>query len=498
MSRETKVAISLAGSALALGVFGDALFQGQWLGLNVLLWMASFALALTVLLRLGRGPLHQGRRYMVAPLLVFSAMFAWHDSVLLSVANFVGLAAAISMGALRRTQPRLRSATLSDYGGGAIAAGCSTLAGALPLLMLDIKWKELRRPGSEKAAAVVRGLVIGIPLLLLFGGLFVAADAVFKQLLSSAVPTLSVSALTRVIVVLVVAWLAGGLLRDLLAPLEESRVVPAQALESFKWAPRLGAVELNVALGIVDLLFLAFVVVQFRYLFGGQDLVRETAQLTYAQYARHGFFELVAVAALTLPLLLLGDWMLRDKGRGRRTFRWLAGALLVLLGVVILSALQRMRLYLDQYGLTELRLYATGGILWLAAVCAWFGLTVLRGKRHAFAVGALVAGFVATLALNVLSPDALIARTNVTRPAVDVQYLAGLSDDAVPTLVARLSDLPREERQFLATRLLDRYGKGDWRSWNLSRARADGAVRAHRAELQRWAALFDGTGTYAP
>ena len=91
------------------------------------------------------------------------------------------------------------------------------------------------------------------------------------------------------------------------------------------------------------------------------------------------------MAVLTLPLLLLGDWLLRDEGRGRRTFRWLAGTLLLLLGVVILSALQRMRLYLDQYGLTELRLYATGGILWLAAVCAWFSVTVLRGKRQAFA-----------------------------------------------------------------------------------------------------------------
>ena len=138
--------------------------------------------------------------------------------------------------------------------------------------------------------------MIGIPLLLLFGGLFVAADAVFKQLLSSAIPTLSISTLSRVLVVPVVAWLAGGLLRDLLAPLEERRVVPAQALDRFKCAPRLGAVELNVAVAIVDLLFLAFVVVQFRYLFGGQDLVRETAHLTYAQYARHGFFELVAVA----------------------------------------------------------------------------------------------------------------------------------------------------------------------------------------------------------
>jgi hypothetical protein len=291
------------------------------------------------------------------------------------------------------------------------------------------------------------------------------------------------------LVVLVVAWLAGGLLRDILAPLEDRRVIPAATLDAFKVRPRLGAVELNVAVAIVDLLFLAFVVVQFRYLFGGRDLVQQTADLTYAEYARHGFFELVAVAALTLPLLLFGDWMLRADARGLRAFRWLAGTLLALLGIVILSALQRMKLYLDQYGLTELRLYATGVILWLGAVCAWFAVTVLRGKRHAFAVGALVAGFAATLTLNALNPDALIARTNVTRPVVDVRYLAGLSDDAVPTLVARLSDLPPVHRPYLATSLLARHDAGDWRAWNHSRSRADRVVHAQRAELERMAGL---------
>jgi hypothetical protein len=189
------------------------------------------------------------------------------------------------------------------------------------------------------------------------------------------------------------------------------------------------------------------------------------------------------VTALTLPVLLLADWALA--GRSRRMFRWLAAILLALLGVVIASALQRMRLYMQHYGLTELRVYATGVILWLAVVSGWFAFTVLRGRRHAFAVGALAAGFAATFLLNVLSPDALIARTNVTRPAVDVSYLAGLSDDAVPTLVSRVRELPSAQRAVLAHALLDRdVGVGDWRSWNHSRSRAANALRAHRAELQ--------------
>lgn len=466
------------GSALGLGVLGDVLFQGQPLGLNVGVWTLVFVGVLTGLLRVARAPLHQGRRFMLAPLLLFAVLFAWHSSPLLVATNLLALAAAVTMGALR-SRTRLRHATLSDYGGGFVGAATSTAWGAAPLLMSDIRWREVvGRAPSERVTAVARGIAIGLPLLLLFGALFVAADAVFKQLVSAAVPSLDASIVGRVLVIGLWAWLAGGLLRDLIAQRADREEVPrAQARRG------LGALEIGVALAILDVLFLAFVVVQFRYLFGGGALVVRETDLTYAEYARHGFFELVAVTALTLPVLLLADWALA--GRSRRMFRWLAAVLLALLGVVIVSALQRMRLYMQHLGLTELRVYATGVILWLAVVSAWFAVTVLRGRRHAFAVGALATGFAATFALNVLSPDALIARTNVTRPFVDVSYLGGLSDDAVPTLVSRIRQLPSAQRAILAQALLDRdVGTGDWRSWNHSRSRAADALRAHRAELQ--------------
>jgi hypothetical protein len=466
------------GSALGLGVLGDALFQGQPLGLNVGVWTLVFVGVLTGLLRVARAPLHQGRRFMLAPLLLFAVLFAWHSSPLLVAANLLALAAAVTMGALR-SRKRLRHATLSDYGGGFVGAATSTAWGAAPLLMSDIRWREVvGRAPSERVTAVARGIAIGLPLLLLFGALFVAADAVFKELVSAAVPSLDANIVGRVLVIGLWAWLAGGLLRDLIAQRADREEVPhAQARRG------LGALEIGVALAILDVLFLAFVVVQFRYLFGGAALIAGETDLTYAEYARHGFFELVAVTALTLPVLLLADWALA--GRGRRMFRWLAAVLLALLGVVIVSALQRMRLYMQHLGLTELRVYATGVIFWLAVVSAWFAVTVLRGRRHAFAVGALAAGFAATFALNVLSPDALIARTNVTRPVVDVSYLGGLSDDAVPTLVSRIRELPSAQRAILARALLDRdVATGDWRSWNDSRSRAADALRAHRQELQ--------------
>jgi hypothetical protein len=235
--------------------------------------------------------------------------------------------------------------------------------------------------------------------------------------------------------------------------------------------------EVAIVLALLDLLFLAFVLVQLRYLFGGASLVVERTHLTYAEYARHGFFELVAVAALVLPLLLLADWLRRrEPGRSDRIFKLLAGALILLLFVVMASALQRMRLYQREYGLTELRFYVTGVMLWLAVVFVWLGITVLRGRRELFYVGALVSGFAAILAVNVVNPDALIARTNLDRQRLDVPYLMKLSDDATPTLVNALPSLDPADRRLLEAELASRRGGQDWRNWNWSRHRAEQAL----------------------
>jgi hypothetical protein len=151
---------------------------------------------------------------------------------------------------------------------------------------------------------------------------------------------------------------------------------------------------------------------------------------------------------------------------------------------VMASALQRMHLYEQAYGLTELRLYVVGVILWLGVVFVWFSATVLCGRRGLFAVGAVVAGFAATAILNVVNPDALIARTNLDRPRVDVAYLGDLSDDAVPVLLDRLPTLRADLRKSLAFELLERSDRrSDWRSFNLARARATKLLAQHREEL---------------
>jgi hypothetical protein len=287
---------------------------------------------------------------------------------------------------------------------------------------------------------------------------------------------------SHALLIVALGWASAGLLRDLVASREERRVLPADALVARRAS--LGATEIAIVLGALDLLFAAFVAVQARYLFGGQALVEARAHLSYAQYARHGFFELVAVSVLVLPVVLAANALARDRVKLVRTL----SALLVALELVVAaSALERLRLYQHEYGLTELRLYASGVVLWLAVVFVWLCATTLRGRGR-FAIGALVLGFAATAGLNVVNPDGLIARTNVTRPHVDVRYLGTLSDDAVPELLQRLPSLPPRLRRVLAQELVVRSeAGGGLLAWNASRARARGLLADRRSEQLRFA-----------
>jgi hypothetical protein len=160
--RTTRVALGIIVAGGLLGIWADALFYGQPLGLNVLLWTAAFVAALAALFRIARAPLNQGRRWKLAPLLVFALAFLWRDSRLLMAANLVAIAGAVTIGGLRRNGMAVRFAPVTEYVLGMLAAGFSAAAGAVHLIHSDVGWADVReswRP--ERITPAARGIALG-------------------------------------------------------------------------------------------------------------------------------------------------------------------------------------------------------------------------------------------------------------------------------------------------------------------------------------------------
>jgi hypothetical protein len=242
---------------------------------------------------------------------------------------------------------------------------------------------------------------------------------------------------------------------------------------------RLRRVEWALPIGLLVALFGLFVGVQFAALFGSDDYVLRTTGLTYAQYARTGFWQLLVVTVLALGVVLLACRYAPAPTRADRA--WKRGLLAALTGctlVIVASALSRMWLYQEAYGFTTLRLVVLTGELWLGACFLLVLVAVLRLRAGPVAREMAAAGVVALLALAALDPERFVAAHNVERHAatgrLDTGYLATLSADAVPALLA----LPEPERCAAVSGLRIRLAapEPDWTSWNAARAAARDAL----------------------
>lgn len=487
MTNTTRLGFSIMAAALVAGALGDGLLRATPWGLNLFVWLAALAALAAGVLILNRVDLDAGGRWLVIPLLFFAAAIAWRDSPVLKALNLIGIIITLAMILMRSQAGKLLVGGVTDYALGVLVSLYNALAGAGRLIGGGIEWKEIPRDGWAKhLAPVFRGLAIAFPLLLVFSGLLASADAVFSDLVLRLFKWDVESLVVHCLMTAIIAWAVAGFLRGVLIG-KEMKAVNAKRPESL-W---LGVTETVIVLGLLDILFLSFVVVQFRYFFGGAARIQAVAGLTYAEYARSGFFELVGVAALSLPLLLAAHWLLRkEKARDERVYRVLAGVQIALLFVMIVSALQRMRLYQREYGLTELRVYTTVFMGWLAVIFVWFAMTVLIGRRERFAFGAVATGFLAIGALLAVNPDRLIARVNVEHAIAghnfDAVYVASLSADAVPEMVAALPKLNNSQRCALV-RILQSQPTAEspgWRRWNWSRAEAARALAASGRELR--------------
>jgi hypothetical protein len=495
---------ALLVAGVVLGAVGDALLRAPGPpGLNMFLWVAAVAVAALVLHHRAAVALDRERVAWVVIGVVFAAGLAWRDAPPLKLLALGCATLSFALAAHRLAASWVRRAGVLRYAG-ALALGALHAWTAAVLALVDATRSTPHvetGPAARwrSAAAVARGLVIATPLVAVFAALFMSADAVFAELVANVFRFDFEWVASHILLFSILAWLSTGYLRGFLSgtglapPRRLWQDVALLALTPKR--PTLGITEVATALAALNLLFLVFVIVQFRYLFGGDALVQVTPDLTYAEYARRGFFELVVAVVLVVPVLLAADWLLeRRRRRDTLVFRGLAGMQIGLMLAITASALQRLRLYHASYGLTASRFYAMVLLIWIAAMLFWVAATALRGRRDSFAFGALASGLATVALLFVINPDAIVARTNVARmasadapPRFDVAYATSLSADAVPVLLDALPALPRDVQCPLARRLLRRWPPGRdrvIRSWNWSAVRASDAVREHEARLR--------------
>jgi hypothetical protein len=466
----------LAGVAAA-AVATDLALRSGVAGLAGALLVAVAAAAL-----LASGRLHTRSALLAtAAAPVFGVWLAIRASPWLVPLDVLAAGGLLALGASLARGGSLADLTIPRVVLRAIHAGVHAVAApafvAAPVRAVRGQIGDDRR--AELGVRIARGLLLAAPIVILLGVLLASADAVFASFFRVDVDP--VTPVRHLAALVAGAWGAAALLRV-------ASVTPPGRLPVLR--PPIGAVEACIVLACLCALFAIFTAAQLVALSEGGRHVLATAGLTYAEYARSGFFQLLAVAVITLGVLLLLRAATGLASPGQRAVFTIAAEVAVALTlVVVVVAVRRLNLYEHAFGLTMLRLYSELFSYWIGAVFLFLG-AALAGVGHGrgwFVGAAVAAGLAQLLALNVVNPEAVVARDQLagTRQVrrTDVGYVARLSEDAIPTVAARLPGLDPVARADLRARLCAAEPDGvppsrftGWAAWNLGRERAARAI----------------------
>ncbi len=495
-----KYPLVVVAAGFGLGLASDLLFYDQPLGVSLPI-VILLAVLVIIALSLAEGSrITTANVWLVIPLLFFAAMSAVRAAPLPRFLNISGTLLLFLLLINRLSTKPMFELGVMDYALQMFESGLLTFLMAAPLIGRGFRIVRSREGSvGRPVRRVLFGVLIALPFLCIFTILFSSADLIFNQGVERILDALNLSDLVgHALLTGVLAWLfMGGLAYALsgswvrgLTSLGLRASKPEQTEEATEVAEpppparpllrgRLGALEASVVLFSVDALFLIFVAIQFAALFGGEAFLQSQG-LTYSEYARRGFFELLWVALITLSLILGLDYLTSRETAGQRTTFLIGSGLLIVMAIIILgSAFERMQLYELAYGFTRLRVHPHVFMVWLAILLAVFLVMLLTDRTRYFATAALVAviGFSATL--DMLNPDAFIVRQNLARYArgeeLDVAYLGSLSADAVPDLLPLMTNYGPEIRDqagpWIRSHLLrmdGRHSRATWASYHVA------------------------------
>ena len=282
---------------------------------------------------------------------------------------------------------------------------------------------------------VLLGLLIAVPLTIVVAALLINSDDMFADFMGGFIdllPEFSFNTISEMIWGIPVAFFICGILfsaEKKLAPRAESapncRVIPLMAV--------------CTAVTPICLFYLAYVLVQFRYLTAalGGSL---PAEYSYSEFARQGFFELCTVAAIDLFVILMMQAFTVRKENDRRptALKVYTVVISVFTLLLIATAVSKMFLYIGEYGMTPLRIYTS----WFMALLAVLFIIIMIWQFVKLPLWKTV--FTAfTIMFGVLcfsNTDALIARYNVnayqsgTLAEVDFSLLKTLGTPAIPAI----------------------------------------------------------------
>ncbi|WP_087974389.1 DUF4153 domain-containing protein [Oceanobacillus rekensis] len=470
-------------TCLGLGILAEFSFFHGKIGLSYPVFITGFYLVLFLRFRLSFNHRRIGLLLMVA-IWILAGGYLFYDNdffhalnlLIIPILVFFHIVLITSTKRFRWSKPEFITLLTKKFQEGLQynAAFCKWI--------LKKSFKNMNEQTAHMLKRIFIGLMIGVPLLLLVIGLLMSADAIFQDAVLH-IPEFIlqlnfIEEALRIVAIILLTLLFFGIFQVLQVnekPIEDS------IIDRVKKRIRWDSVTAVTILVLLNTVYVLFVAIQFTYFFseGLQD------GLTYAEYARRGFFELIFVTLINWAILISFLKLVKEERKGMKlTLKVMYSFLIVMSGVMLISAFQRLSMYEAAYGFTVDRILAHAFMIYLIIIFAYTLIRVWM-ERLTLLHFYLIAGLTFYTGLNAMNIEQIIVDNNLDRyedtGKIDIDYLNSLSYTGLNGLI-ELYEMEREYPELeniLNDQLqqMEKQSKDSWQAFNFTRQEVTEKIR---------------------
>lgn len=272
--------------------------------------------------------------------------------------------------------------------------------------------KENQNNKSDNIKKVGKSLLIAIPVILIIIFLLSSADSVFGSIFSEFTKAISKmleiktinDLLGRLLVIaFTFVYIAGFIIAFARSEKQEETKEKTSGI-------KLSDLTIKMLLVSLNIIYLLFSLIQFKYLFINAG---RTADFDYATYARTGFFQLMFVSFINFALLHICK-------KNKENNKLLKIMLIIFTIIIVISAAFRMHLYEQEYGYTYLRLFVYFTLMTEILVLIPI-LARICGKKIDTFKSTIQIIVIMYVVLNFINIDKIIARNNIDKYLADIE-----------------------------------------------------------------------------
>ena len=326
---------------------------------------------------------------------------------------------------------------------------------------IDISVKSLFAGDKSKkktVGKVLLGLLCAAPVLIIVVPLLISSDDAFRGMMTKIFDNTFTTLLKAAVGLAICPYLISyglSLRSGKLAKIKESE---------FKG---IEGVYLVSFMSTICACYLLYLFSQLAYFFSAFSGFLPNGEITYAEYARKGFFEMCIIAVINLAVVF-GVMILAKKENGKvsHSIKALATFVSLFTMTIIATAVSKMVLYIDTYGMTVLRITTSAFMLFLSIVFISVILRIYISRINIIKTAVISAGCI-VLILGIFNVNAVCARYNYESyksgrlDYIDVEGLYELGHEGIPYIVKLAdeegTDISNDAKKLLARAYLFDY-----------------------------------------